>query len=935
MSVEEHILRAGLDSSGFERGGRQIERTIFNINSAAGLLTRGLATLGVALSAQKIIQVNTEFERLKSQLVTVTGSARNAQVAFDAIEKFATETPFQLSEVVEAFTQLKARGLDPSMEALTAWGDLASSMGRSVGDAIRAVGAATVGEMEALKSFGVQAVQNGDKVSFTFKGMTETVTRDARSIEAYLMRLAQNNFGGSMERQSKTLGGAFSNLEDAVAAAIRKFGEGGFNDALRDAIKLLTDLTSEAGPAARVMGSWLGDAVREATSLASYLADIVRFIQAINGESEKVKKGRINSLIPLPTEVIGGAWDWYSKNVGQPFAQGSRSFLQGQTARLNAQNKPFTPTDSDAERAEIVRMAREREVFSRDAVTSASPQLQALSTQLQRQALFSRFVGPQAEFLKAAADAQTGLSDSALIDFVTKGVLPQAGGKVIRDGREVDNPFTTGSRDALMQAWQAQRAANAAELGREYKGRDIGIQGSDARTAAISRGDIKAAEEATAMEKARQAVLRDGRDLNKELEFQRREMAARNKEDAAQRLEDIQRETRGTQTLLEAVRAGVRDTSEFEARNQALAEASKNSAVNVEELTEAILKNARAQGELDYERQIRQLNRTTEAAGQFQIRLNEITQTYEVYNREAQIAAIMTDDLIKRMGVERAREFAEASVDAAEAQRRLGMEAERTRTRIEAGDWTAGAKRGLMSYQDTALNMARNVENLVVNSFQSMEDALVKFVQTGKLDFKSLADSIIADLIRIQIRQMMTQAIGGAGSGGLGGLLGGVIGGLFGGGGAAAGAAGAAGGAGTVSTMTSAIIAVARGGVFNKGNVIPYAQGGINYSPKYFPMADGNVGLWGEAGPEAIMPLGRDSSGRLGVRAHGGFGGGYSPIYNIDARGSQVGVERLIREVIRQEEPSIRARAVNQSMAAVTGEANRGGRFSKTVGRRL
>ncbi|MHB2211700.1 phage tail tape measure protein [Methylobacterium sp. CM6257] len=60
----------------------------------------------------------------------------------------------------------------------------------------------------------------------------------------------------------------------------------------------------------------------------------------------------------------------------------------------------------------------------------------------------------------------------------------------------------------------------------------------------------------------------------------------------------------------------------------------------------------------------------------------------------------------------------------------------------------------------------------------------------------------------------------------------------------------------------------ARGGVFRGGRVQPFAAGGIVAAPTYFPMA-GGTGLMGEAGPEAILPLGRGPDGRLGVAAGG------------------------------------------------------------------
>lgn len=54
------------------------------------------------------------------------------------------------------------------------------------------------------------------------------------------------------------------------------------------------------------------------------------------------------------------------------------------------------------------------------------------------------------------------------------------------------------------------------------------------------------------------------------------------------------------------------------------------------------------------------------------------------------------------------------------------------------------------------------------------------------------------------------------------------------------------------------------------GAVKPFASGGVIGTPTYFPMMDGGVGLAGEAGPEAIMPLRRGADGRLGVAAAGG-----------------------------------------------------------------
>lgn len=65
------------------------------------------------------------------------------------------------------------------------------------------------------------------------------------------------------------------------------------------------------------------------------------------------------------------------------------------------------------------------------------------------------------------------------------------------------------------------------------------------------------------------------------------------------------------------------------------------------------------------------------------------------------------------------------------------------------------------------------------------------------------------------------------------------------------------------------VTANATGNVFSGGKVQPFAKGGVVASPTFFPMS-GGVGLMGEQGAEAIMPLTRGADGRLGVQAAGG-----------------------------------------------------------------
>jgi lambda family phage tail tape measure protein len=130
--------------------------------------------------------------------------------------------------------------------------------------------------------------------------------------------------------------------------------------------------------------------------------------------------------------------------------------------------------------------------------------------------------------------------------------------------------------------------------------------------------------------------------------------------------------------------------------------------------------------------------------------------------------------------------------------------------------------------------------------FKGMGDAMVDFALTGKTSFGDMVQSILVGLIRMQVQMQMMgmlQAMGG--------------------------------GKGIMSSLTSFITPSAKGNVFD-GGLQAFAKGGtftngIVSSPTMF-----NMGLMGEAGPEAIMPLRRGSDGSLGVAASGGSGSNVS-----------------------------------------------------------
>lgn len=203
------------------------------------------AAVGAVEGLQKIVEVQREFDKLNAGLITATGSSEKAAVAFGALQNFASKTPYTLSQAVEGFTKLVNLGLTPSERALMSYGNTAASMGKDLSQFIEAVADAATSEFERLKEFGIKASQNGDKVTFTFKGMTKTIGNNAAEIEQYLMRLGETDFAGAMENRMKTLDGAISNLGDNWDALFLQISQSGVGEAIASAVNVANDALGE------------------------------------------------------------------------------------------------------------------------------------------------------------------------------------------------------------------------------------------------------------------------------------------------------------------------------------------------------------------------------------------------------------------------------------------------------------------------------------------------------------------------------------------------------------------------------------------------------------------------------------------------------------------------------------------------------------------
>lgn len=201
-------------------------------------------------------------------------------------------------------------------------------------------------------------------------------------------------------------------------------------------------------------------------------------------------------------------------------------------------------------------------------------------------------------------------------------------------------------------------------------------------------------------------------------------------------------------------------------------------------------------------------------------------------------------------------------------------------------DWMSGASRGYSNWLEEISNVSGAVSDGVKTTMDSAFSNVTSMLEGNKVSWKSWGVSVLQIIEKVALQMAAVSLMGGSSGGSAwGGLLGTIAGGAasYFGGGAAASSSNAFS-SGSYSNLSFN----AKGGVYDSPSLSSFSNGVYN-SPTMFAFAKG-AGVFGEAGPEAIMPLTRAADGSLGVRAlgSGGSGSGGAPqVYiTIDSSGN-------------------------------------------------
>lgn len=286
----------------------RLDGSLRAIRNVAGIAAGALATIGAANFISNVAEVTARTQDLKTALETVTGSAANADAAFEFINDFATTTPFNIEELTETFIKLQSAGITPTQELLTSFGDAASVSTDRVG-ALNAMadlfsrsvsGGLGLEDLNRLADrginvFGILEEQLGiTRLEVSEFGKT---AEGAQQIRDALIAGFDEEFGGGMARAADNLSVSFSNLGIAANNALLSVGEGGLGQGLQYAAEAITELLGSSSGLAETLGSGLGAAI---ISVTDFITGLIAKFQEGGPQVEYLK-----TLFDTTAETLG------------------------------------------------------------------------------------------------------------------------------------------------------------------------------------------------------------------------------------------------------------------------------------------------------------------------------------------------------------------------------------------------------------------------------------------------------------------------------------------------------------------------------------------------------------------------------------------------------------------------------------------------------
>lgn len=421
-----------------EQQGQSIENVFNRIKSVASMAFAGF-------TAKEIIStlgtVRGEFQQFEIAFETMLGSGQKAKGMISDLANLAASTPFDMKGVVNGAKQLLAYGFAANeiTDTMRRLGDVSAGLGLNLQDLTWLYGTTMVqGRLftrdlmqftgrgiplteELAKQFGVTKDKVSELVTAGKVGFPEV----KKAIES--LTNEGGKFGGLMEKQSHSITGQISNIQDTIEMAINDLGtqtEGLMNDAL-DITSKVIDHWKEIGEVILAAASAIGLYKAMAVSIAA-------FDTATTNAGYAAELSALESLLPMKEEAK-------MTDLEEAVAKGQLSAAQ---AELVASKRE----EVAAYVAELQAQAKAKA----DAATAAAEEVKALENKLAMQ-------DNEVQSLQDAYDALESYTDGQKVET--------AGTKLntaVNERNTIAKQLQTARETAATAATEANTAANAA-----------------------------------------------------------------------------------------------------------------------------------------------------------------------------------------------------------------------------------------------------------------------------------------------------------------------------------------------------------------------------------------------------------------------------------------------------------------------------------------
>lgn len=199
-----------------------------------------VTAIGTGAFVNAIKNSRVELENAVASLSGISGGIAEANTMFDLLQQSARDCIEPFDSLQASALAIGKYGITPTAENIKALKQIALATGQQMTTAANAFGQVTMGKYEGLEQLGIKALDTGNKLQLTYKGVTQEIDKNTTALENYLIKLGESN-SQALDYLQGGMVGALNKLDNAWGDFIREFAASPLGDIITDAVNAIAD----------------------------------------------------------------------------------------------------------------------------------------------------------------------------------------------------------------------------------------------------------------------------------------------------------------------------------------------------------------------------------------------------------------------------------------------------------------------------------------------------------------------------------------------------------------------------------------------------------------------------------------------------------------------------------------------------------------------